>query len=906
MLIDGHSLFHRAFFALPPLTTARGQHTNAVYGFLNMLFRLLEDERPEYLAVTFDKGAPTFRHHAFDGYKAHRPEMADELRSQVPLLRAALDALRIPVFELEGYEADDLLGTLARRAAEAGFRVLVVTGDRDLLQLVGPGVEALLTRKGISELERFDAAAVRERYGVEPGQLPDVKALMGDPSDNIPGVPGIGEKTAVRLIQKFGSLAALLERPEEAGPRLARLLAEHREQAEMSRRLALIVRDAPLDADLEACRRVEPDREAVRRLFTDLEFRSLLRRLGGDGGGRAAARADAAPVAAARADAAPLAAVPSVAIAADEEAAREQVAGLRRAAEGGARLTLVPGRTGLLVAAVFAPAAGGDAGAAGPYAFFPGAIAALEDGGEGRGRLPAPLLALLEAAEIPKQGHGLKPLARLLRRAGRRLAGLASDTAVAAYLLDPTRTGYRLEDLARHHLDRDLGAEEAEGSAEEAATAAGEGALLAARAAVVAELAPRLERELSARGLDRLYNDVELPLVDVLADMEAAGVLVDPAVLDELGREFAARLETLAAEIYALAGERFNINSTQQLAEILFGRLGLPAVRKTKTGYSTDAAVLEELAGRHPIAALILQYRHFTKLLGTYVEGLRGLIDPRTGRVHTTFHQTVTATGRLSSADPNLQNIPVREEMGRRLRRAFVAPPGHLLLAADYSQIELRILAHFAGDEALVRAFHEGADIHRATAAEVFGVAPDEVTEAMRDAAKVVNFGVVYGISDYGLAQNLNIERAEARGFIDGYFARFPGVRRYMEEIVARARREGMVRTLMGRIRPIPEINSKNYARRQFAERTALNTPIQGTAADIIKTAMVRLHRELEAGGLRARLILQVHDELILEVPEDEVEAARALVTAVMEGAAELAVPLKVDVKVGPNWYEMR
>ncbi len=410
---------------------------------------------------------------------------------------------------------------------------------------------------------------------------------------------------------------------------------------------------------------------------------------------------------------------------------------------------------------------------------------------------------------------------------------------------------------------------------------------------------------MAARGLDKLFREVEMPLLDVLAAMEAAGVLVDPAVLEELGQEFAARLEGLAEDIYALAGERFNINSTQQLGEILFKKLGLPAARKTKTGFSTDAAVLEELAARHPIAALVLQYRHFTKLLGTYVEGLKGLIDPETGRVHTTFHQTVAATGRLSSSDPNLQNIPVREEMGRRLRRAFVAPPGHVLLAADYSQIELRILAHFAGDEALVRAFHEGADIHRATAAEVFGVAQEDVTEAMRDAAKVVNFGVVYGISDYGLAQNLNIGRAEARGFIDGYFARFPGVRRYMEEIVAQARREGMVRTLFGRVRPIPEINSKNYARRQFAERTALNTPIQGTAADIIKRAMVRLHRELERGGYRSRLILQVHDELILEVPEAELCPVRALVTEVMEGAAELAVPLKVDVKVGPNWYEM-
>ncbi len=938
-LIDGHSLFHRAFFALPHLANRRGQPTGAVFGFLTMLFKLLDEENPDCLAVVFDTAAPTFRHQAFERYKAHRPEMADELRSQAPLLREALAALRVPVYECAGYEADDVLGRLAAEAVSRGWRVLLVSGDRDLLQLVGPRVSAVLTRKGISEMEVFDEAAVREKYGLEPRQLIDVKALMGDPSDNIPGVPGIGEKTALDLIRTYGSLEGVYAHLDELrGRKVGESLAAHREAAEMSRRLATIVTDVPVDADLEECRRREPDRAALRRLFTELEFKSLLKRLdlGGSADGETegvGAAAGAVGVAAAAGAAAggvgaaaagrvvPAPSRNTVVEAADirfvdiPEAAREGVAEAVQAGRmalavswAGADKTGTgktgPGRPGPGKPGAGQPGTGNGAGLAG-VAWLPGAgerVYVWMDGLEG---LPAE--ALLEALapaladpSLEKAGHDVKPLWRFLRRQGRGGEGLAFDTAVAAYLLEPTRSGYPLDDLVERYLGAAL-PDHPDGGGEERAAAR----RLAARTAAVARLWEPMAAELTACGLDKLYREIELPLVPVLADMEAAGILVDPAVLDELGREFRDRIGDLAGEIHGLAGTEFNINSPQQLGEILFGRMGLPRGRKTKTGWSTDAAVLESLAREHPVAARVLEYRHLVKLLGTYVDGLKPLIDPATGRVHTTFNQTVTATGRLSSTEPNLQNIPVRESLGRRLRRAFVAPPGWLLLAADYSQIELRLLAHFSGDEGLIRAFREGADIHRATAAEVFGVEPEAVTEEMRYTAKTVNFSSVYGVSDFGLAQNLNITRAEARAFLERYFARFPGVRRYMDEIIARARREGVVRTLYNRLRHLPEINSRNPARRQFAERTALNTPIQGTAADIIKLAMIAVHRELRARRLRSRLILQVHDELILEVPEDEVDTVPGLVVEKMESVADLAVPLKVEAKVGASWYEV-
>ncbi len=898
LFVDGHSLFHRAYFALPPLTGPAGQPTNAVYGFLTMLLRLLAERRPQYVAVALDRGTPTFRHETFERYKAHRPEMDDALRSQLPLLRRVLAALRIPVVEAEGYEADDVLGTLARLAKERGLAVVLVSGDRDLLQLVEPGVQAVLTRRGISELEVFDEKRVTAELGVTPTQLVDVKALQGDASDNIPGVPGIGEKTALRLIRRYGSVEELFRRLDEVGGKAAEALAAHREQVELARRLAAIVREVPgvTEETLAAAGRQAPAADEVRAVFAELGFRSLLKRVlppGADGEASAGAAAEAGT--APPSGAAEGTAKPEGAVEAAEGCARHGGGGspVRMGEEARRRLAALASlarRSALAVA--YEPGVGIALGAPGGEEIL--LLAAAADGG-----LPddGPLAELLGDETVTKVGHGLKPLARGCLRRGRRLAGPLWDTAVGAYLLDPGRTAYDLFDLCRRFSG------EGEGAPALAADPAA--ASLAERAAAAARLLEPMRAEMEARGLGLLAREVEMPLVPVLAAMEEAGVRVDAAVLEELGGEFAARIGELEAEIHRLVGEAFNINSPQQLAHVLYERLGLPSGRRTKTGYSTDAAVLTELAAVHPVPRLVLEYRHLVKLQGTYVEGLRSLISPRDGRVHTTFHQTVTATGRLSSADPNLQNIPVREALGRRIRRAFVAEPGWVLVSADYSQIELRILAHMAGDEALIEAFRRGEDVHRATAARVFGVAPDQVTEEMRSAAKMVNFGIAYGISDYGLAQGLRIEQEEARGVIDSYFERFPGVRRYCRETIEQARRDGYVRTLFGRIRYLPDLHNRVPARRRFAERTAVNTPIQGTAADIIKMAMLRLARALAGQRLRTRLVLQVHDELMVEAPAEEAPLAARLLVDAMEGAASLAVPLVAEVKAGPNWYDL-
>lgn len=894
VLIDGHSLFHRAFYALPYLTNSQGQPTNAVYGFLTMLLKLIDEEKPLCIATALDRSLPTFRHVAYERYKAHRPQMADELRSQVPYLRRALDALRVSVYELDGYEADDVIGTLANQAAQQGYDVLVVTGDRDLLQVVRPGIEVLLTRKGISDMERYDEEAVRARYGIEPSQLPDVKALMGDPSDNIPGVPGVGEKTAARLIKRFGSLDAILSQRE--GVRDERFISSilaNREQVLMSRALATIVTDAPVEFDPDACLLRDPDRVALRELCDELDFKSLARRLGlekapqalPETGGNGHVSGAGARGTASGADQAGWRLV-RTAIEADEVLGE-----MRRRIQGGDEISILPalepvgGQPGMMALRSVAV----QCGSLPPHVFIDDGLASVRQ--------------LLAEPGVRIAGHDLKPFLRLLigEQTAQRLSGtgqprLSFDTSVACYLLDPLRSGYPLDDMTEKYLGVAAG---------RLTAGVGGTALLAQRVTWLRPLRKRLDEGLASYGLTRLYQEVELPLVSVLAEMEAWGVAVDPAVLDDLGEEFVNRIEALTKEIYELAGTEFNINSPLQLSDILFGKLGLPPVRKTKTGLSTDASVLAKLAPLHPIVPLILEHRQLVKLKGTYIDGLKPLINPVTGRVHTTFNQTVTATGRLSSTDPNLQNIPVRDEIGRRIRRAFVAAPGCVLVSADYSQIELRLLAHISGDSGLIAAFKEGADIHQATAAEVFGVPRDQVTPAMRSRAKAVNFGIVYGISDYGLSENLGITRGEAKEFIENYFRRYPGVRQYCERIVNEARRDGFVRTIMGRIRQLPEINSRNYARRQFAERTALNTPIQGSAADIIKKAMVDVHRGMKDAAPRARLILQVHDELILEVPEEEAASARDYLAKKMEGVMELAVPLKVDVRSGRNWYDM-
>ncbi len=851
VLIDGHSLLHRAFFALPPLTAPDGRPTGALVGFFNMLLRLLDDERPSHLAVALDRPEQTFRHAQFDAYKAQRAAMPSELRDQVGLLRELLAALRIPVLEQPGAEADDLIGTAATRAQAAGLPAMVVTGDRDALQLVAPGVTVLYTRRGITEIDRMDVAAVRERYGVEPAQLIDVKALVGDTSDNYPGVPTIGEKTACKLIARFGSAPALLEGLETVGPpRTRQALRDHAETVRRNLRLATIVRDVALAFDVAELRRQVPE-PVAQALLQQLGMSRVWGRLTGEGEGEASP-VPPAPDAEGIAFHLPPAAV-------------ERVLG----EDFGARLRDEPGPVGVVVGSGATPTALACAAAGRVWVW------------EGEGPPPAFDSPALLCA------HDSKRVCHVVLVGGGRWRTPAFDASIGAYLLEPDRASYPLRDICRRF----------------AVPVPGDDSLPEA-AAALADLRVPLEAALRDNGLWQVYADIELPLVGVLARMERAGVLVDRAALGRLETEFAARLRAAEAEIYTIAGERFNINSTQQLGQILFERLGLKPPKRTKTGYSTDADVLEQLAALHPLPAEVLTYRTLQKLQSTYVQALPGYVAAD-GRIHTDFRQTVAATGRLSSNNPNLQNIPVRDDSGRPIRRVFVAPPGRQLVSADYSQVELRVLAHLSGDAGLLAAFTQGGDIHRATAAEVWGVPPAEVTATQRSAAKAVNFGIVYGISDFGLARQLGCPVAEAHAVIARYFERYPGVKEHMEAVVAEARRTGEVRTLFGRRRQLPDLAQRNWARRAFAERTAMNSPIQGTAADLIKRAMIAVDAALEARGLQSRLILQVHDELIVEAPDAEVPTVAVLLGRCMRSAGALRVPLEVDVHAGRNWLDM-
>lgn len=858
LLLDGNSLANRAFYALRLFSTSDGVYTNAVYGFLTMLFKLLDEEKPEYVAVAFDKGRQTFRTAMYEEYKATRKAPPEEFRPQLDLLREVLTALNIPWFRVDDYEADDILGTLAHQAAEQGLQTLIVTGDRDALQLVSDQVTVVMTKKGISETVRFDPETLKAEYGLAPEQVIDLKALMGDASDNIPGVPGVGEKTALKLLAQYGSVDGVYAHLDEIKGALHKKLSENRDKAELSRELATIALDAPVRFDREELRRREPNYAEAYALFQRLEFKSLLSRVTPPEGSAAAeAIAEAAEAAA-------------VEVVTAEVVDRPGAVRLSGDAAVLAHMTVDPGNPGRPRPVGVAV---GD-----PPAWVEGE--ALAD--------PAALVD----PDARLTGHDLKPLYNWLYARGAEPPAPAFDTALAAYLLDPTRSTYDLADLCRQHGLGELPPAETPD-------------FWVTRASVLPELRRRLEAELAAQRMDRLYREVELPLMPILAEMEAVGVGVDPAALHEMSVELERRILHLSQEIYELAGTQFNISSPKQLGEVLFVQLGLPHGKKTKSGgYSTDAEVLEELAVEHPIAARVLDYRTLTKLKGTYVDALGQLIA-RDGRIHTTFTQTVAETGRLSSKDPNLQNIPIRIEEGRRIRKAFVARPGHVLLSADYSQIELRVVAHFSGDPALREAFLRDQDIHTRTAAEVWGVPMEAVTPDMRRQAKAVNFGLIYGQTDYGLARSVGITRAEARAFIETYFAKFAGVKRYMEEKKAEAREKGYVTTLDGRRRPLPEITHRVFNVRQNAERMAINTPIQGTAADLMKRAMIAVRRAMRAEGLSARMILQVHDELVFECPTEELDRLARLVRREMEGAMQLDVPLKVEVKAGLDWYSV-
>jgi DNA polymerase-1 len=872
ILIDGNSIAYRAFFALPLLSTDDGKYTNAVYGFTMMLLRLLEDEQPTHILVAFDAGKETFRHEEFKEYKGTRDKTPGELSEQFPLIRELLDAFGIAYVEELGYEADDLIGTLTRRAEAEGFDCLIVSGDKDLLQLVSEHVQAMLTRKGISEVERYGVEEIREKYGLTPEQIIDLKGLMGDTADNIPGIPGVGEKTALKLLHQFGSLEQVLEHADEvSGKKLQEKLREHREQALLSKRLATIRRDVPLDRSIDsfAYEGWEPAR--VKDIFQKLAFKSLLERL---------------PIEAQR----------------EEGQAGTTVAvQLTDLADLDTLVADLPQKIGVYLDL------DGD--------YQRGSLRGIMLGSDSSawyvetpdGRIPAPLHSLFTAGTYKKVMYDAKAAIYLLRGQGMEMDRHVCDVLLVSYLLNPSEGTPELTTLLNRALGWGLTPLGKEGKRDPQPSQEERLQWMGKVAAALSQAETSLMRELTEKELNGLYEELELPLSYVLADMERIGIRVDVGRLREMGEEFKRSVERLTREIYEMAGTEFNINSPKQLGEILFEKMGLPVQKKTKTGYSTSADVLEKLAPFAPIVQKILDYRQLVKLESTYVEGLLKVVRPETGRVHTSFNQALTATGRLSSAEPNLQNIPIRMEEGRRLRQVFIpSEPDWKIVSADYSQIELRILAHISGDKNMRDAFLNDLDIHTRTAADVFEVPLDQVTAEMRRAAKAVNFGIVYGISDYGLSQNLNIPRKQAAEFIENYFAKFPGVKRYMTEIVEQARRNGYVTTLLHRRRYLPDINSRNFNVRSFAERTAMNTPIQGTAADIIKKAMVEIHQEIRERGLTSRMLLQVHDELIFEVPPEELEIVRELVRTRMEGAIALSVPLKVDIHEGRNWYEAK
>jgi DNA polymerase-1 len=892
ILIDGNSIAYRAFFALPLLSNSKGLHTNAVYGFTTMLLKLLEEQKPTHFLVAFDAGKATFRHKGYAEYKGGREKTPSELSEQFPVLRELIRSFGIRHFEMDGYEADDIIGTLTRIADEkSGIEVMVVTGDKDMLQLASEQVNIALTRKGISEIELFDPPYIQEKYGLKPHQIIDLKGLMGDASDNIPGIPGVGEKTALKLLHEYGSVEQVLENASLIKGKIGEKVAEHADSARMSKELATIYREVPFDISWDELEYSGYEGQVLGDMFRKLEFKSLLERLQLTGSGASADSAESAEDMA-------LEAIEVTADKLDELVqALPRVKALHVEVIGDN-----PHHSEVLGIAFYAAEDESDVGAppVGYYAPFP----LLQ------GEAAAKIREWLESDEKSVSLYDLHRSAVALSWQGIELRGVQFDVLLAGYLLDPTESALSLNGLsARYGLpalqaDEDVFGKGAKFKVPEAGVLSG---YMCRKSAAILRLSEKLHGALEEGNMDKLFYELEQPLALVLSSMEQNGIQVDVEGLKAYGAELAKQLDVIMQSIYDAVGMEFNINSPKQLGEILFEKLQLPVVKKTKTGYSTDAEVLEKLEPYHPMIGHILNYRTLAKLQSTYVEGLLKEVRPDTGKVHTYYRQTIAATGRLSSQYPNLQNIPIRLEEGRKIRKVFVpSEPGWYILTADYSQIELRVLAHISQDEKLIEAFRNNMDIHTKTAMDVFGVAEERVDSNMRRQAKAVNFGIVYGISDYGLSQNLNITRKDAAQFIEQYFAVFQGVRGYMDEIVKKARQDGYVTTLLQRRRYLPEITASNFNLRSFAERTAMNTPIQGTAADIIKLAMVQLDERLRKEGVRSRMLLQVHDELVLEVPEEELRLMKGLVAEVMEGALQLDVPMKADVDAGLNWYEAK
>lgn len=885
ILIDGNNIIYRAFFAMPPLTNTAGQQTNAVYGFTTMLLRLIEEHKPSHLIVAFDAGKITFRHEGYEDYKGGRQKTPPELSEQFPLLKDLLRDLGVPQFEISGYEADDIIGSISREADAAGREVMIVSGDKDMLQLASEHTTIALVRKGVTEVEMYGPQQIREKYDLTPEQIIDLKGLMGDASDNIPGVPGVGEKTALKLLHQFGSVEGVLAGTGELKGKMKEKLEEHADSAVMSKKLATIYREVPLEHAWEDMSFAGINRDTAGPALAKLEFKSLLERLSLSAYSGAAGEDTAV------------------------EAAEAAELDITIVGEDGleALIAALPGISALHVETNGENPHRSEVigiGLSSPEQHYYVPFALLQN------PAAATLRDWLGDSKAPKSGYDLHRADLALHWQGIAFAGAANDVQLAAYLLDPTEANQNLNDLtSKYGLPRLSPDEDVFGKGAKYKIPELEilGNHVARKSATVLGIVAKQQEELRETAMTGLFEDLEMPLSRILADMEKHGIAVNKEELKELGKEFEAQIASLVAEIYEICGTEFNLNSPKQLGEILFVKLGLPVVKKTKTGYSTDAEVLEKLAPYHDVVRLILQYRTIAKLQSTYVEGLLKEISEQTGKVHTFYRQTIAATGRLSSQFPNLQNIPIRLEEGRKLRKIFVpSEPGWSILAADYSQIELRVLAHISGDERMKEAFLEDMDIHTKTAMDVFGVTADQVDSNMRRSAKAVNFGIVYGISDYGLSQNLNIPRKEAAQFIEQYFEVFQGVRKYMDDIVQDARKQGYVTTLLERRRYLPEINAKNFNLRSFAERTAMNTPIQGTAADIIKLAMVHMDKALFERGLKSRMLLQVHDELVFEVPEDELELMKQLVPEVMAGALKLSVPLKAEVNYGSNWYEAK
>lgn len=880
MLIDGNSIVNRAFYGVPLLTNGEGRYTNGVYGFLNILFKLLDEEQPDYLAVAFDLHAPTFRHRTFDGYKGTRKGMPEELREQMPLLKEVLQTMHIPIFEQEGFEADDILGTLSALAEKNGIVPVVVSGDRDLLQLAGETLKVRIpkTKGGRTETEDYYAADVQAKYGVTPAEFIDMKALMGDASDNIPGVPGIGEKTAAKIITQYHDIETAIAHAAEIKPKKAsENLAAYQEQARLSKFLATIVRDMPLEWDKEILKIGDMFNQTAYELVKRLEFKSMFSRFEGSAS-------------------APKQAEQTYRFVADREGAKEVLAALKKGEVGYAFVYENEEGQGL---ALYQEQLGG--------VWMEASMAFLMQ------ELLEIFQPFFADSAYRKIGHDVKKDIRFLRSYGYDGFAAEFDTAIGAYILNATGSSYEYDDIAAAFLNETYPSqEEVFGKGRTKKTFAvlpeAERTAYGARQAEIFFRARKvMEERLAENEQKSLFYDMEMPLIYVLADMEKYGIKVDKAALLAYQKRLGESLDGMEEEIYALAGEKFNINSPKQLGVILFEKLGLKGGKKTKTGYSTAADVLEKLRTEHPIVERILHYRQLAKLKSTYADGLLAVMDAETEKIYSTFNQTITATGRISSTEPNLQNIPVRLELGRELRKIFIPESAEFcFLDADYSQIELRVLAHISGDESLIAAFKSNQDIHRMTASQVFHVPFDEVTPLQRSNAKAVNFGIIYGKGAFSLGQDLGISRKEAEEYINAYFARYPKIKTFMEDTIKNGAKNGYVSTLWNRRRNMPELQSSNFMQRAAGERAAMNMPIQGTAADIIKLAMIKVHRALQEGGYRSRLILQVHDELLIEAYKEEKDAVAKILKENMEHAADLLVPLDVDVHEGASWFEAK